>query len=120
MYILGPAIDEVVYAGFLERWNGRYAQPPSSPHSSHAYDAATLLLDAIETVAQVDNRGNILIGLQAMRDELTATDDYPGVTGQLSCTATGDCAALSGLGVYRISREEINGNQWPPELVWVP
>ena len=120
MYILGPAIDEVVYAAFLERWNGRYAQPPSSPHSSHAYDAATLLLDAIETVAQVDNRGNILIGLQAMRDELTATDDYPGVTGQLSCTATGDCAALSGLGVYRISREEINGNQWPPELVWVP
>ena len=62
----------------------------------------------------------MLIGLQAIRDELSATDDYTGVTGQLSCTVNGDCAALSGLGMYRLSREEINGSHWPPELIWVP
>jgi branched-chain amino acid transport system substrate-binding protein len=120
MYIVGPAVDDEVYAAFLERWNGRYDQPLSSLYSTHAYDATTLLLHTIESVAQVDNRGNILIGLQAMRDELSATKDYPGITGQLSCTETGDCAALSSLGVYRIGREEINGDRWPPELVWVP
>jgi branched-chain amino acid transport system substrate-binding protein len=120
MYILGSVVDVVDYDAFLERWNGRYDQPPISPYAAHAYDATNLLLDTIATVAQVDNRGNMLIGLQAMRDTLTATEGYDGVTGQLSCTITGDCAALSGLGMYRISREEINGNQWPPELVWTP
>ncbi|MBE2220137.1 MAG: branched-chain amino acid ABC transporter substrate-binding protein [Anaerolineae bacterium] len=120
MYILGPVVDDQRYAAFLARWNGRYAQPPLNPYTAHAYDATNLLLDTIESVAQVDNRGNILIGLQAMRDQMTATDDYSGVTGQLHCTATGDCAALPGLGVYQISREEINGNHWPPELVWEP
>jgi len=120
MYILGPVVDELVYNAFLERWNGRYDQPPISPYNPHAYDATNLLLDAIESVAQVDNLGNMLIGLQAIRDELSATDDYTGVTGQLSCTVNGDCAALSGLGMYRLSREEINGSHWPPELIWVP
>lgn len=120
MYIVGPVIDETVYDSFLERWNGRFTQPPMSPYNTHAYDATNLLLDAIESVAQVDNRGNMLIGLQAMRDAISATDEYAGVSGAMSCTKTGDCAALSGLGIYRISRDEIAGNQWPPELVWVP
>ena len=120
MYILGAVIDDAVYDAFLERWNGRYTQPPVSPYNTHAYDATNLLLNAIESVAQVDNRGNMLIGLQAMRDKLSATDNYAGVTGQLSCSATGDCAALSGLGVYQLGLEEIDGTHWPPELIWTP
>lgn len=120
MYILGTVVDDVAYDAFLERWNGRYAQPPISPYITYAYDATNLLLDTIESVAQVDNRGNILVGLQAMRDKLSATENYTGVTGQLSCTATGDCAALSGLGVYQLSRKEIDGTHWPPELIWTP
>lgn len=120
MYILGPVVDDEVYDAFLERWNGRYTQPPIGPYNTHTYDATNLLLDTIESVAKVDNRGNMLIGLQAMRDELSATNNYVGITGQLSCTVTGDCAAPSGLGVYQLSREEIDGSRWPPELVWRP
>lgn len=119
MYLLGPVVDTVGYEAFLERWHGRYNQPPVSHYTVHAYDAATLLLDTINSVAQVDNRGNILIGLQAMRDALSATNEYPGVTGQLSCSAYGDCAASTSVGVYQISQEDIPGSPWPPKLVWL-
>lgn len=120
MYVLGQALDEGGGDAFLERWNGRYSQPPISPYTPHAYDATTLLLDTIESVAQVDNRDNILIGLQAMREALAATQEYPGITGRLSCSPYGDCAAANSLGIYQINREVINGNQWPPDLVWRP
>ena len=120
MYVLGLALDDAVYERFLERWNGRYSQPPISPYTPHTYDAATLLLDTIEAVAQVDNRDNILIGLQAMREALAATEAYPGITGRLHCGSYGDCAALSSLGIYQINREVIDGKQWPPEMVWQP
>lgn len=120
MYLVGPVQAEVVYQEFLARWNGRYSQLPLSPYTAQTYDAANLLLDTIGSVAQVDNRGNLLIGLQAMRDTLSATKEYPGVTGLLSCSPYGDCAAPTSLGIYQLNQEKINDNQWPPELIWQP
>ncbi len=120
MYILGPVIDDTIYNAYIERWLARYETPPKSLHNPYAYDATNLLLDTIESIAQIDSHGNILIGLQAMRDALYATKAYPGITGSLSCSPQGDCAAPTGLGMYRISLAEINENQWPPELVWTP
>ncbi|PIE79501.1 MAG: hypothetical protein CSA11_11900 [Chloroflexi bacterium] len=120
MYILGPVLDDTSYTAYLARWLDRHEQPPQSPNNPYAYDAANLLLDAIESAAQIDTRGNLLIGLHTMREALYATKAYPGVTGELSCSPQGDCAAPTGLGVYRISLAEINENQWPPELVWTP
>jgi branched-chain amino acid transport system substrate-binding protein len=119
MYVVGPVLAKGAYDEFLARWNGRYNQPPS-PYTAQTYDATNLLLDTINSVAQADNRGNLLIGLQALRDTLTATQEYPGITGLLSCSPYGDCAAPTSLGVYQLNQEEINANQWPPELVWQP
>ena len=59
---------------------------------AHAFDATNMLLNAIENVAQIDGDGNVLIGRQALIDEIASTSGLAGITGTISCNATGDCA----------------------------
>lgn len=57
-----------------------------------AYDATTLLLDAIESTSHFDD-GILVIDRAALRDHLSAIDGYDGLTGTLACDAFGDCGA---------------------------
>ena len=63
---------------------------PTSPYWAFAYDAATLLLSAIETVSVAEN-GKLTIERAALRAALTAKQEFQGITGVLSCDAYGDC-----------------------------
>lgn len=63
---------------------------PTSPYWAFAYDAATLLLNAIETAA-VAEHGRLTLDRAALRAALTATHDFQGIIGVLSCDAFGDC-----------------------------
>jgi len=56
----------------------------------HAYDATTLLLSAIESVA-VEERGRLYIDRSALREEIAATTDFQGIIGTLTCDEFGDC-----------------------------
>lgn len=56
------------------------------------YDAATLLLRAIEDSSLVDNDGSLVIGRSELRDAV-ARSAFTGLTGPLACAATGDCAS---------------------------
>ena len=49
---------------------------------------------------------------QALRDALYATSNFPGLTGSLTCTPTGDCADPK-IAVY-----ESHAGQFPPERIW--
>ena len=70
---------------YAARWG-----PPQSGYWQQAYDAATLLLSAIESVAVV--RGDtIYIDRLALRQALHATVGFAGLTGSLSCDEFGDC-----------------------------
>jgi branched-chain amino acid transport system substrate-binding protein len=80
------------YNDFLVRHMDKYGEPPIAPFHAHAYDAAALVFAAIEKVAVQDNDGTLHIGRKALADELFATKDYQGLTGNLTCSATGDCA----------------------------
>ena len=78
---------------------------PASPYWAHAYDAATLLLAAIERAAVRDD-GNFFTRLVGLADEGTlrvdrmalrgavraVSDGFIGLTGVLSCDEFGDCA----------------------------
>ena len=78
---------------------------PASPYWAHAYDAATLLLAAIERAAVRDD-GNFFTRLVGLADEGTlrvdrmalrgavraVSDGFTGLTGVLSCDEFGDCA----------------------------
>ena len=76
-------------ATVLAEYEATYGAP-TSPYWAFAYDAATLLLDAIETAA-VAKDGMLTLDRAALRAALTATQNFQGLTGLLSCDAFGDC-----------------------------
>jgi branched-chain amino acid transport system substrate-binding protein len=119
MYLSGPYLSGDDYNAFLELWEEEIGGVPPSGFHAHAYDAANILMNAIEEVAQVGDDGTILVGRQALRDAVSALTDYPGLTGNLTCNETGDCATGEALGIYQITEEQLAGN-WPPPVVWTP
>ena len=64
-----------------------------------AYDATTLMLDAIERASHLDD-GVLVIERARLREHLSATDGYDGLTGTLACDAFGDCGAAR-IAVYQ-------------------
>jgi len=94
MYHSGPDLTfgNELYNTFLATYAEVYGEEPPAVFHAHSFDAANLILDAIEKVAQVGNDGTLLIGRQALRDALYATAGYEGITGTLTCDEFGDCA----------------------------
>ncbi|PWB75748.1 MAG: branched-chain amino acid ABC transporter substrate-binding protein [Anaerolineales bacterium] len=85
---------------------------PISIFHAHAFDAANMVFAAIEKVAVQDEDGTLHIPRQALRDAMYATKDFPGLTGSLTCTPTGDCADPK-IAVY-----EYHVGEYPPERIW--
>lgn len=77
---------------FLEAYEAEYNESPTAPFWAHAYDATTLLLNAIAEVAVVDG-DTIYIDRQALRDAMSATTGYAGIIGTINCDEFGDCGA---------------------------
>ena len=118
--LFGPNVEGESYREFLDLWQGRFgAEPPGGFHA-HAFDTTNLVLDAIESAAQVGEDGTVLIGRQALRDAMSATRGFKGITGSLACSATGDCATAEAIGVFRIGDREVFEGHWPPRPVWTP
>jgi branched-chain amino acid transport system substrate-binding protein len=70
------------------------AQGELSPFSPHGYDAMAILLAAIDKVA-VEHGDSLIIPRGALADEVRATSDFSGLTGNITCSDTGECAAAS-------------------------
>ena len=122
IYISGPSVTGAAYEQFLVTWDEEFGGEPPSGFHAHAYDAANLLLNAVETVAQEAADGSLLIGRQALRQAIAAVDGYVGLTGELTCQDEspfdGDCASSTGLAVFEVSEAAVQGEQWPPPIVW--
>jgi len=97
---------------FLPAYKAKFGTVPISIFHAHSYDAFMMIKAAIEKVAVVDADGTLHIGRQALRDALFATKDFKGLTGNLTCTPTGDCADPH-IAVYKY-----NVAQYPPRLIW--
>ncbi|MCJ7433307.1 MAG: branched-chain amino acid ABC transporter substrate-binding protein [Anaerolineales bacterium] len=97
---------------FLPKYKELLGKDPVSIFHAHAYDGTNIVFAAIEKVAVKDADGTLHIGRQALRDAMFATKDFPGLTGILTCTPTGDCANPK-IAVY-----EYHAGQYPPERVW--
>jgi branched-chain amino acid transport system substrate-binding protein len=93
MYFTAPVKPEgPAYDAFVTSYETRYGEPPAhTPYHAHVYDAANLLLRAIEAVAVLEEDGTLHIGRQALRNELYTTSGYEGLTGSLACDQYGDC-----------------------------
>jgi branched-chain amino acid transport system substrate-binding protein len=80
------------YQDFLKKHEEKYGEKVLAPFHAHAYDAAMIIFAAIEKVAVKDPDGTLHIGRKALRDAMISTKDFKGLTGNLTCTPTGDCA----------------------------
>jgi ABC-type branched-subunit amino acid transport system substrate-binding protein len=76
----------------LERVTSLSGAPRPSGWWAYAYDAATLLLKALEDTSLVDVDGSLVISRAELRENLARTR-FGGLTGTIACTPLGDCAA---------------------------
>ncbi len=120
MLLSGPAVAGPEYAEFLELWQEAFGNSPPGSYHAHAFDATNILLDAIESVAGITEDGEIFVGREALRGAIAATTDFNGITGNLRCSPTGDCATGEAIGVFEIGEAEVFEANWPPELIWTP
>jgi ABC-type branched-subunit amino acid transport system substrate-binding protein/predicted Ser/Thr protein kinase len=94
--VIGPG-----YFEFLLAYEEAFGEPPRAPLCAPAYDAAWMILSAIEDVARRLDEGTLIIGRRALLERLYATRGLNGVTGRLSCNPNGDCGKPSAA-VYEI------------------
>jgi len=115
LYVSSP--DFTVFApnyetDFVPKYEAKFGTGPLSIFHAHSYDAFMLIANAIEEVGVQEEDGTVHIGRQALRDALFATENYEGLTGNLTCSATGDCADPH-IAVY-----EYHAGEFPPSKVW--
>jgi peptide/nickel transport system substrate-binding protein len=91
---------------FLEAYKAEYGEDPIAPFHAHAYDAAMLIMNAIEQVGVADADGNLMIGRKALNEAIRGTTGYKGLTGTLTCDENGDC------GVGSVAVSMVQGGQW--------
>lgn len=100
MYFMSPPLPDVATVGarntsyfqLLERYDQHtYTERPVTPYFASTYDATMILFSAIEEVSVPRPDGTLVIDRDDLREAISATDDFPGVTGTLSCDPFGDC-----------------------------
>jgi branched-chain amino acid transport system substrate-binding protein len=86
---VSPEAMGKTYPKFLEEYKKAYGEGPISGFHGQAYDAAELLMKAIQKVAKTEG-DTIYIGRKALRDAVFATK-FDGVSGPIACDAHGEC-----------------------------
>jgi branched-chain amino acid transport system substrate-binding protein len=74
-----------------------YDQPPGklSPYTWTGYDAAAILIRAIESVAILNPDGRLYIPRDGLVTAVRSTKDYRGLSGAITCDSSGECSASS-------------------------
>jgi len=123
LYIAAPQVSGKAYEAFIESWKREIDEAgPTGGFHAHGYDAVNLLFAATEAAATERDDGTLVIGRGALREALAATEDYPGLTGSLTCQDesphAGDCATGEALAIFQLGASEIHDGNWPPPVVW--
>ena len=119
MYLSSPDFSafQAGYQDFLKKHEAKYGGKPLSVFHAHAYDATGILFAALEKVAVTGPDGTIYVPRKALRDAIYATKDYKGLTGTLSCGASGDCGAPI-IAVYQVSADNVSKLEIPTTPIW--
>jgi branched-chain amino acid transport system substrate-binding protein len=76
------------------------------PFHAQAYDAAKVILAAMEAVATTDADGNLVIDREALIEAVRATSGHEGLSGVITCDENGDC------GTAEIGVLVAEGGEW--------
>jgi len=89
------------YQEFAQNYFDEFTEEPLTWFAPFGFDAANVILNAIEAVGTVDGDNTLHIGRQALRTRLFATSGLEGLTGTITCSALGECNA-SGLAILTV------------------
>jgi branched-chain amino acid transport system substrate-binding protein len=103
-------LDSPAKVKFDAAYLAAYGQPAGklSPYSWTAYDAMAVLIKDIESVAVLGGDGNMYVPRAALVAAVRATKDYQGLSGTITCDATGECSASGP--VFQVDK----GGKWVP------
>ena len=77
-----------------ERFENMAGAPPFRAFWAHAYDATTLLLEAIEAASRTDG-DTLIIDRAGIREHLDQMTAFGGLIGDITCDGFGDCGPTS-------------------------
>ena len=107
------------YKKFLKAHQTRYGMKPEAPFHAYSYDAAMMILKAVEQVAMAGSDGSLTIDRMKLRDALYSTKNHKGLTGNLTCDQYGDCADPA-IAVYKQTKQNIRALENPSKPFWKP
>ena len=93
----------------LSTYEQTYGEPPSAPYWAHAYDATTLLLEAITAASRVDD-GTLVIDRAGVRQFLNNVSGYGGVIGTIGCDSFGDCGSQKTTVIHHLDPDDIEAS----------
>jgi branched-chain amino acid transport system substrate-binding protein len=106
------------YNDFLAKRAEKFGgKGPLSVFHAHAYDATNILFQALEKVVVENADGSLSVPKGALRDAIYATKDFPGLTGTLTCSPSGDCGAPV-IAAYQIEQDNVDRLVMPDTPIW--
>lgn len=106
VYASAPAASaSEAYTEFVALYTETYGTEPTAAFHAYSYDAAMMLLDAIEATGSIDDSGNLVVSRAAVGEFIRAfgaDEAYIGLSGELACDGTGECA-LGGIGFFQVA-----------------
>jgi branched-chain amino acid transport system substrate-binding protein len=103
VYLSGPDLEfsgDFYKDQFLPAYEKEWGDTTAVFHA-HAFDATTMVLNAIDEVA-IDDGGTLFVPRTALKDALFATDGYQGIIGELTCDENGDCNPGAAISVSQV------------------
>jgi branched-chain amino acid transport system substrate-binding protein len=99
---------------FLPAYRQRFSASPSGVFTAQAFDAINLVIGAVRRVAVPLPGGGLRINRAQLRAAILDVDGYEGVSGNLTCIATGDCVQSARIAVYRAPDWPLGGRRATP------
>ena len=93
----------------LSTYEATYGEAPSAPYWAHAYDATTLLLEAIAAASGVSD-GTLIIDRAGVRQHLNDVAGYSGIIGMISCDSFGDCGSQKTTVIHHLDPDDIEAS----------
>ena len=94
----------------LAAYEDAYGEAPSAPYWAHAYDATTLLLEAVTAASEVED-DLLRIDRAGVRAYLNRVNGYRGIIGTIDCDDFGDCGSQKLTIIHHLDADEIEASK---------
>ena len=94
----------------LAAYEDAYGEAPSAPYWAHAYDATTLLLEAVTAASNVEE-GLLKIDRAGVRSYLNRVSGYRGIIGTIDCDDFGDCGSQKITIIHHLDADDIEASK---------